>query len=77
VREEFACSYELNPRFEALLAKSELRVSGRGDGGEVRVVELRGSPFFLATLFLPQLSPEPGRHALISGFLRAAAERRD
>jgi len=34
-----------------------------------RILELKDQPFYLATLFLPQLSSEPGNlHPLIIGF---------
>ncbi len=31
-----------------------MKVSGVGEEGEIRIVELPENPFFLATLFLPQ-----------------------
>jgi len=41
--------------------------------GEARIVELADHPFFLATLFVPQVSSSPTQpHPLISAFLRAA-----
>jgi CTP synthase (UTP-ammonia lyase) len=49
-------------------------VSGLGDEGEIRIVELPGQ-FFLATLFLPQTRSAAGAlHPLLAGF--AAAVRR-
>jgi CTP synthase (UTP-ammonia lyase) len=45
-----------------------------GDGGEFRIVELTEHPFFLATLFLPQVRSAPDRpHPLLAGFARAVA----
>lgn len=42
---------------------------------EQRVVELRDHPFFVATLFMLQLSSSGGRpHPLLGVFLRGAAE---
>jgi len=50
-----------------------LTIPGVDHSGEVRIVELPGQRFFLATLFLPQLSSSPGRpHPLIAAFVRAA-----
>ncbi len=45
--------------------------------GEVRIVELRDHPFFVATLFLPQVTSSAGEpHPLIAAFLRAAIASR-
>ena len=71
--EEFRCSNELNSRYQPLFEQSALRVSGVGDRGEARIVELEGAPFFIATLFLPQLTAVDRPHPVIDGFLRAAA----
>lgn len=76
IRERFTCSYELNRAFESRLTGAGLVVSGRGENGEARVIELPGHPYYIATLFLPQLSSTPERpHPFVTAFLRAAAER--
>jgi CTP synthase (UTP-ammonia lyase) len=52
---------------------SPLRISAHDDTGEVRAVELAGHPFFLATLFQPELSALSGTpHPLVRAFARAA-----
>jgi CTP synthase (UTP-ammonia lyase) len=49
-------------------------VSGTDATGETRIVELPGLRFFLATLFVPQVTSTPGRpHPLVSAFVAAAA----
>jgi len=71
---EFHCTNELNRRFQPLFEDSSLRVTGVGDEGEARVVELTGGRFFIATLFLPQvaaLEREPS--PLIDSYIGAAA----
>lgn len=54
-------------------------MSGVGEAGEIRVVELPDHPFFLATLFLPQArSSAAAPHPLLAGYpaaVRAAAAR--
>jgi CTP synthase (UTP-ammonia lyase) len=76
--EAFRCNFGLNPRYRAQILSGLLRVAGIDDDGEVRVVELGDHPFFVATLFLPQLSSTPATpHPLIVEFLRAAAAFRD
>jgi CTP synthase (UTP-ammonia lyase) len=72
VIEDYYCAYGVNPAYRATLEAGGLRVSGLGDEGEVRIVELRGHPFYLATLFLPQTRSEPGRpHPLLAGYAAA------
>ena len=74
VAEQFACNYGLNPLYRDVFGGSELRVAGLGPEGEVRLVELPAHPFYLATLFLPQVRSSPGApHPLIVAYLRAAA----
>jgi len=71
---EFHCSNELNRRYQPLFERSDLRVSGVGDEGEARVVELTDAAFYVATLYLPQLAAAQGEpDPLIDAFLQAAA----
>jgi CTP synthase (UTP-ammonia lyase) len=74
IEEEFTCSYELDPRFRAELERGGLVVSGVGEGGEVRAVELPGLRFHVATLFQPQLASRPeAPHPLVLAFLHAVS----
>ena len=73
--EDYYCSYGVNPAYRSRLEAAGMVVSGLGGDGEIRIVELVGHPFFLATLFLPQTRSTPGRpHPILAGF--AAAVRR-
>jgi CTP synthase (UTP-ammonia lyase) len=72
--EDYYCGYGVNPAYRGRLEAAGMTVSGLGDEGEIRIVELPGQ-FFLATLFLPQTrSAEDSPHPLLAGF--AAAVRR-
>jgi CTP synthase (UTP-ammonia lyase) len=72
--EDYYCNYGVNPAYRARLESAGMIVSGLGDEGEIRIVELPGQ-FFLATLFLPQTRTASGApHPLLAGF--AAAVRR-
>ncbi|WP_235949431.1 hypothetical protein [Candidatus Frankia alpina] len=43
------------------------------ESGDVRILELPGHPFFLATLFQPELGSDASRpHPVIRGFTEAA-----
>jgi CTP synthase (UTP-ammonia lyase) len=73
VREQYYCDFGLNPVHRPALHDSGLRVAGVDGDGEVRVLEVREHPFYVATLFVPQLRSTPEcPHPLVTGFLRAA-----
>jgi CTP synthase (UTP-ammonia lyase) len=72
VREQYHCNFGLNPDYVDVLRSSALQVVGSDDEGVVRVVELPGHPFFVGTLFVPQLTSTPmAPHPLVSGFIKA------
>jgi CTP synthase (UTP-ammonia lyase) len=71
--EEYFCNYEVNRAYEQHFREAGLIVSARGPTGEVRAIELADHPFFIATLFQPQLSSKAAEHPVIEAFLRAAA----
>lgn len=75
--EEFACNWELNPEFRGALEKAGLRIVGSDEAGQTRVTELPGHPFFIGTLFQPQLSSTAAQpHPVVQAFC-AAAQRFD
>ena len=72
VSERYFCNYEVNPKYRGALEEAGLVLSGFSENGDIRIAELAGHPFFVATLFQPQLSSEAGRpHALIRAFVAA------
>ena len=76
VTEEFRCSFGLAAAYAPALERAGLAVSGVDAAGEPRVVELREHPFFLATLFVPQLSSTAQRpHPLLTAFVAAMVGR--
>jgi CTP synthase (UTP-ammonia lyase) len=75
VEERFFCNFEVNPDFEWAFAEAGFPIVARGEHNEPRAIECQGHRFFIATLFQPQLTSEPGKpHPVIAGFLRAAEE---
>lgn len=71
--ERFRCTYGLNPLYREAFEGKPLQVVGTDESGEVRVVELPAHRFFIATLFLPQLTSSTDTpHPLILAYLRAA-----
>lgn len=52
--EGYRCRYGVNPEFEHELLTRELCAVGHDSQGDLRAVELKGHPFFVATLFQPE-----------------------
>lgn len=72
-REQYYCNFGVNPEKVAELRRGELQVTGLDAEGEVRVVELPNHPFYIGTLFVPQLrSRLEHPHPLMTAFVRAA-----
>jgi CTP synthase (UTP-ammonia lyase) len=72
--EQFACNFGLNPRFDAIVRTGRLGVAGVDREGNVRAVEMDGHPFYVATLFLPQVASRPETpHPLVVAYVQAAS----
>lgn len=66
------CSYGLAPEVQHIASEHGMRVSATDETGEVRAIEREDHPFFLGTLYQPQLtstSEEP--HPVFVGLLAA------
>jgi CTP synthase (UTP-ammonia lyase) len=75
--ERYYCNFGLNRDHLSALEAGGLTVSGVDHEGEVRIVELREHPFFVATLFVPQVgSTAQAPHPLVSAFMAAAHNSR-
>ncbi|WP_369378845.1 hypothetical protein [Streptomyces sp. cg36] len=71
--ERYHCAFGPDPRHLDALRAHGLRFSGTDDEGAVRVAELPGHPFYLATLFQPELAGDGTRpHPAVRGFATAA-----
>jgi len=74
VVEDFRCNYGVNSEYRSALEEAGLGLSGFGEDGELRIVEVPGHPFFVATLFVPQMRSTPETpHPLLVGFATAVA----
>lgn len=77
VTEQYYCNFGVNPEHLSAITSGALRAVGSDAEGEMRIVELSGHPFFLATLFLPQFrSTFEAPHPLVVGFLSASVAAR-
>jgi CTP synthase (UTP-ammonia lyase) len=54
IHEGYRCRYGVNPEFEQALLTQQLNAAGHDSNGDLRAVELKGHPFFVATLFQPE-----------------------
>ncbi|MER5217607.1 hypothetical protein ABT063_45625 [Streptomyces sp. NPDC002838] len=72
--ERYFCAYGPSRHLDTLRAHG-LRFSGHDEDGHVRIAELPGHPFFLASLFQPELSGDGSRpHPIVRALARAAVE---
>jgi CTP synthase (UTP-ammonia lyase) len=76
IEEQYYCNFGVNPEHVLLLRSSRLQIVGSDPEGEARVVELADHPFFIGTLYVPQLrSSETKPHPLLVSLLAAARNR--
>jgi CTP synthase (UTP-ammonia lyase) len=74
--ERTTCNYGLAPGAQELANAHGMRVAAIDATGEVRAIERVEHPFFVGTLYQPQLSSTPEKpHPVFTGLLQAAARR--
>jgi len=74
--ERYHCAYGLDSGRLDLLREHGMVFSGYDDDGEPRIAELADHPFYLATLFQPELAGDGTRpHPFIQAFAHAVAGR--
>lgn len=76
IREGYRCRYGVNPEFERALLSQQLCAVGHDSTGDLRAVELRGHPFFVATLFQPERAALKGLlPPLVSALIEACVRQ--
>jgi len=74
--ERYFCRFGINRTYEDVLVANGMVMSGRDPAGEVRVAELPDHPFFVGSLFQPELSSDTTFvHPLITAFAAAVRDR--
>ena len=74
--ELFRCRFGLNEAYREHFDDGYLKVSGVDKSGQMRILELSDHPFFMATLFLLELSSKSDLpHPVVKGFLEAASRQ--
>jgi CTP synthase (UTP-ammonia lyase) len=73
--EQYYCNFGVAAERVATISAGQLRIVGSDVQGEVRVVELPEHPFFVGTLYVPQMRSQPGKpHPLVTKILQAVVE---
>jgi CTP synthase (UTP-ammonia lyase) len=71
--ERYHCAYGLNDSYAETLRAHGMRFTGHDDEGAIRVAELPEHPFYLVTLFQPELAEDGGQcHPIVRAFAAAA-----
>ncbi len=74
--EEYHCSFGLNPKYQRLLEGSHLWVAAVDDQHAIRAFELDGHPFFVSTLFQPEMRINEGTPSpLVNAFVHACVKQ--
>jgi len=74
--ERYHCSYGIDRAYIDRLADHGVRFTAHDDAGDVRALELPDHPFFLGTLFQPELAGDGTRpHPVVRAFADACVAR--
>jgi CTP synthase (UTP-ammonia lyase) len=77
ITEHTTCSYGLAPDVQHIASEHGMRVAATDSTGEVRAIERVDHPFFVGTLYQPQLRSSPGApHPIFLGLVDAARRYR-
>jgi CTP synthase (UTP-ammonia lyase) len=73
VMEHTTCSYGLAPQIQHIAGEHGMRIAATDATGEVRAIERVDHPFFVGTLYQPQLRSAPATpHPIFLGLIDAA-----
>ena len=68
------CNYGLAPGMQHIANSHGMTIAATDDTNEARAIERTDHPFFIATLYQPQLSSTPGHpHPILRAFIDAIA----
>jgi CTP synthase (UTP-ammonia lyase) len=77
VVEHTTCSYGLAPEVQHIAGEHGMRIAGTDATGEVRAIERVDHPFFVGTLYQPQLRSTRGMpHPIFLGLIDAGLAAR-
>jgi len=72
ITENYYCNFGLNPEYQQQIDKAGFTITGSDKHKEARILELLHHPFYLATLFVPQVNSSYDKpHPIIVALLNA------
>lgn len=75
ITENYYCNFGLNPVYQEQLDEAGFAITGSDVHKEARIMELKGHPFFVATLFVPQVNSTPDKpHPIIAALVNATEQ---
>lgn len=76
ITESSFCAYGISAKYVERFQGGRMRISGLDATGNARVIELTDHPFFMGTLYVPQVrSTESQPHPIITAFVNAVKEK--
>jgi len=72
ITENYYCNFGLNPEYQQQIDQAGFTITGSDKHKEARIMELQDHPFYLATLFVPQVNSSYEKpHPIIVALLTA------
>jgi CTP synthase (UTP-ammonia lyase) len=72
ITENYYCNFGLNPQYQEQIHKAGFNMVASDVHKEARIMELKDHPFFVATLFVPQVNSSYEKpHPLLKALLNA------
>ena len=76
IQEDTTCNYGLEPHVQEIASQHGMVVSAIDETGEVRAIERPDHPYFVATLYQPQLNSTAAEpHPIFTGLISAVRRR--
>ena len=72
ITENYYCNFGLNPEYQQQIHQAGFSMVASDKYKEARIVELKGHPFFIGTLFVPQVNSSVQKpHPIVTALLNA------
>ena len=76
ITENYYCNFGLNPEYQQQIHQAGFSMVASDKHKEARIVELKGHPFFIGTLFVPQVNSSFEKpHPIVTALLNAMEKR--
>jgi CTP synthase (UTP-ammonia lyase) len=72
ITENYYCNFGLNPEYQEQIHNAGFSIVASDEHQEARIMELKDHPFFVATLFVPQVNSSYEKpHPIVTALLNA------